>query len=142
MVNPKLQEKMAANIKAKVTKVPSSHVILFADPKTLTDVIVDASNKIQPGGSSSVPVSHVKPNEMDNTEIEKTVFDPAPVVPLAASQVEARLIVDSPIPEALAAGRVVIRYKAENLRIAQVFGRAALDVSPRIGHLHITVDAP
>jgi hypothetical protein len=77
---------------------------------------------------------------MDNTEIEKTVFDPAPVVPLAAPQEAVRLVVDTPIPEALAAGRVVIRYRAENLRIAQVFGRTALDVSPRIGHLHITVD--
>ncbi|HVE57986.1 MAG TPA: DUF6130 family protein, partial [Pyrinomonadaceae bacterium] len=45
-----------------------------------------------------------------------------------------------PIAEALAAGRVVIRYKTENLRIAQVFGRNALDVSPRIGHIHVTVD--
>jgi hypothetical protein len=28
----------------------------------------------------------------------------------------------------------------ENLRIAQVFGPGALKVSPRVGHLHITVD--
>jgi hypothetical protein len=28
----------------------------------------------------------------------------------------------------------------ENVRIAQVFGPGALNVSPRIGHLHITVD--
>jgi Family of unknown function (DUF6130) len=28
----------------------------------------------------------------------------------------------------------------ENLRIAQVFGAGALTVSPRVGHLHITVD--
>jgi hypothetical protein len=28
----------------------------------------------------------------------------------------------------------------ENLRIVPVFGAAAVDVSPRIGHLHITVD--
>jgi hypothetical protein len=35
---------------------------------------------------------------------------------------------------------VVIRYRAENLRIEPVFGPAALDVSPRIGHIHVTVD--
>ncbi len=52
----------------------------------------------------------------------------------------ARLIVDPPIPEALASGRVYIQYRAENLRIAPVFGKAAVGVSPRIGHVHITVD--
>jgi len=34
----------------------------------------------------------------------------------------------------------VIRYRAENLRIEPVFGPAVLDVSPRIGHIHVTVD--
>jgi hypothetical protein len=63
----------------------------------------------------------------------------APVVPLA-SEPPARLIVDPPIPEALAKGRVFIQYRAENLRIVQVFGPAALAVSPRIGHIHVTVD--
>jgi hypothetical protein len=63
----------------------------------------------------------------------------APVVPLV-SEPPARLIVDPPIPEALAKGRVYIQYRAENLRFVQVFGPAALDVSPRIGHVHVTVD--
>lgn len=66
-------------------------------------------------------------------------FGPAPVVTLT-SQPPARLIVDSPLPEPLARGLAVIRYRTENLRILPVFGAAALDVSPRIGHLHITLD--
>ena len=33
-----------------------------------------------------------------------------------------------------------IQYRTENLRVVPVFGKGALDVSPRIGHLHITVD--
>ena len=141
MVNPKLQEKMAANIKAKVTKVPTSHVVLLVDPVTVTNVIIAAADKIQPGEASSVPVSGNKSDLSDKIEIEKTdFFNLAPVVPLTAPQGQARLIVDAPIPESLAAGRIVIRYRAENLRIVQVFGRSALDVSPRIGHLHITVD--
>lgn len=147
MVNPKMQEKMAANIKAKVTEVPTSHVVLLAAPKTVTNVIITASKKIplvEPSSvtqSSNVTTPDIKPNPAENIETEKTdFFNPAPVVPLAAPQEQARLIVDAPIPEALAAGRVVIRYKTENLRIAQVFGRTALDVAPRIGHLHITVD--
>jgi Family of unknown function (DUF6130) len=51
-----------------------------------------------------------------------------------------KLIVDPPIPEQLALGRVFIQCRAENLRILPVFGKAALAVSPRIGHLHYFVD--
>ena len=69
----------------------------------------------------------------------RDIRGPAPVVPLK-SEPPARLVVDPPIPEALAKGRVFIQYRAENLRIVQVFGPAALAVSPRIGHIHITVD--
>src|ERR1700740_116016 len=52
----------------------------------------------------------------------------------------AKLIVDPPIPEQLALGRVFIQYRTENLRILPVFGKAALAVSPRVGHLHYYLD--
>ena len=64
---------------------------------------------------------------------------PAAVVPLT-SEPPARIVIDPPLPEPLARGLVVIQYRAENLRIAPVFGPGALDVSPRLGHLHVTVD--
>jgi Family of unknown function (DUF6130) len=35
---------------------------------------------------------------------------------------------------------VVIQYPTENLHIVPVFGPAALAVSPRVGHIHVTVD--
>lgn len=73
------------------------------------------------------------------TNTDDAGFDAAPVVPLTAED-PPRLIVDSPLPGPLAKGLVVIRYRTENLRILPVFGPAALDVSPRIGHLHITLD--
>jgi hypothetical protein len=62
--------------------------------------------------------------------------------PLVAIQDEpaVKLIVDPPIPEQLALGRVFIQYRTENLRIMPVFGKAALAVSPRIGHLHYYLD--
>lgn len=63
-----------------------------------------------------------------------------PAVVALTNEPPARLFVDPPVPEALALGRVYIQYRAENLRIVQVFGKAALDVSPRIGHIHVTVD--
>jgi hypothetical protein len=62
--------------------------------------------------------------------------------PLLAIEDEppARLIVDPPLPGPLARGAVFIQYRTEHLRVVPVFGTGALDVSPRIGHLHITVD--
>ena len=51
-----------------------------------------------------------------------------------------KLIVDPPLAEPLARGAVLIPYRVENLRILPVFGAVALAVSPRVGHLHVTVD--
>lgn len=50
------------------------------------------------------------------------------------------MIVDPPSPPALAHGVVLIQYHAENVHIVPVFGPAALNVFPRVGHLHINVD--
>ena len=51
-----------------------------------------------------------------------------------------KLIVDPPLPEPLAKGIFWAQYRVENVRIVQVFGAGARQISPRIGHLHITVD--
>jgi hypothetical protein len=51
-----------------------------------------------------------------------------------------RLIVEQPLPGPLAQGVVFIPYRVENIRILPVAGPAARNVSPRVGHLHITVD--
>lgn len=69
----------------------------------------------------------------------KDVRGAAPVTPLT-SEPAAKLIVDQPLADQLIYGRVVIQYRTENCRIIAVFGQAAVDVSPRVGHLHITVD--
>ena len=66
---------------------------------------------------------------------------PAQVIPLTRTEPAARIVVDSPLPEPLASrGVVVIPYCAENMHIAPVFGPGALTVSPRVGHIHVTVD--
>lgn len=66
---------------------------------------------------------------------------PAQVIPLTGTEPAAKIVVDAPLPGPLASrGVVVIPYCAENLRIASVFGDGALDVSPRVGHVHVTVD--
>jgi hypothetical protein len=63
-----------------------------------------------------------------------------PAIAAPALEPPARIIVAPPLPDALARGLVVIQYRTENLRIQPVYGVAALSVTPRIGHLHITVD--
>lgn len=63
----------------------------------------------------------------------------AAIVPIQ-NEPPAKIIVDSPLPETLARGLVVIQYRTENLRPVPVFGPAALAVSPRIGHIHVTID--
>ena len=66
---------------------------------------------------------------------------PAQVIPLAGPEPAARLVVDAPLAAPLASrGVVVIPYFAEQMRIAPVFGPGALAVSPRVGHVHVTVD--
>lgn len=77
-----------------------------------------------------------------STAMAQTARDirgPAPVVPLV-SEPAPRIVIDPPLADWLAQGRVVIQYRTENLRIVPVFGPNALDVSPRIGHIHVTVD--
>ena len=69
----------------------------------------------------------------------RDVRGPSPLVAID-KQAPARLIVDPPLAEQLAQGLVFIQYTTENLRIVPVFGKGARDVSPRIGHVHITVD--
>ena len=65
---------------------------------------------------------------------------PASVIPLA-SEPAAKIVIDPPLAEPLASrGVVVIEYCTENLHIVPVFGPNALAVSPRVGHLHVTLD--
>lgn len=51
-----------------------------------------------------------------------------------------KLTVQQPLPGPLARGIVYISYRVENLRILPLGGEAASKVSPRVGHLHITID--
>ncbi|MBC7806440.1 MAG: alpha/beta hydrolase [Akkermansiaceae bacterium] len=148
MINPKLQEKMAATIKAKVTKLPTSHLAMLADPKSVTAVIVAAATEVQSGNISNeislpapaVPVAPLSPVQSATAApTALAIKGPAALVPVLG-EAPVKIIIDPPLPDSLAHGRVVIQYRAENLRIEPVFGVAALAVSPRIGHIHVTVD--
>jgi hypothetical protein len=69
----------------------------------------------------------------------KDIRGPSPLLAIE-NEPAPKLIVDPPLPEPLSLGRVFIQYRTENLRVVPVFGKGALTVSPRIGHIHVTVD--
>lgn len=115
-----------------MTRLPPAPSVL--KPRSIRHALSRAA------GTAKIPSKSQKFTRSTATDATaKDIRGPAPVVPLA-SEPPARLVVDPPIPEALAKGRVFIQYRAQNLRIVQVFGPAALAVSPRIGHIHVTVD--
>ncbi|MDF0697633.1 DUF6130 family protein [Rhizobium sp. MC63] len=52
-----------------------------------------------------------------------------------------KLFVDQPLAGPLASRAVaIIPYRTENFRILPIFGASASDVSPRAGHLHVSID--
>jgi Family of unknown function (DUF6130) len=69
----------------------------------------------------------------------RDIVGPSPLVAIE-NEPPPKLIVDLPLDEPLAKGLVFIQYRTDNLRVVPVFGKGALDVSPRIGHVHVTVD--
>lgn len=52
----------------------------------------------------------------------------------------AELFVDAPLAGPLARGAAIIPYRTAHFRILPIFGATATDVSPRAGHLHVSVD--
>jgi hypothetical protein len=69
----------------------------------------------------------------------REISGPSPYVAIE-NEPAPKLIVDPPIPEGLAQGIYWAQYRIENLRIVPIFGKGALQVSPRVGHLHVIVD--
>jgi len=49
-------------------------------------------------------------------------------------------IVDAQLPDLLDQGVVWIQSRTENVHIVPVFGKGALNASPRVGHLHVHMD--
>jgi uncharacterized protein DUF6130 len=92
-------------------------------------------------GKSVATISLNPPSSPANASVRsaRDTRGPSPLVAIE-NEAPAKLIVDPPLPEQLAQGRVFIQYSTENLRVVPVFGEGALQVSPRVGHVHITVD--
>jgi hypothetical protein len=63
------------------------------------------------------------------------------VIPLTGEEPPAKIVIDPPLAEPLASrGVAIIQYCTQNLHLVPVFGPNALAVSPRVGHIHVTVD--
>ncbi|MBV8125800.1 MAG: hypothetical protein JOY60_01220 [Burkholderiaceae bacterium] len=57
------------------------------------------------------------------------------------NEAQPKLIVDPvPLARGLAIGIVWIQYRVENVHVVPVFGAGAVNVSPRVGHLHVHMD--
>ena len=69
----------------------------------------------------------------------RDVRGPSPLIAIG-HEAPPKLIVDPPLPQPLSRGLVSIQYRTENMRVVPVFGKGAFEVSPRIGHGHVTVD--
>ena len=95
--------------------------------------------------SYTIPASGQNPPASTQTDLTnprksaKEVRGASPYVEIK-DEPAPKLIVDPPLPEGLAIGVVWIQYRVENLRIVPVFGEGSVKTSPRVGHLHITVD--
>jgi hypothetical protein len=69
----------------------------------------------------------------------KEIRGASPYVPIE-NEPAPKLVVDPPVPDALAHGIFWAQYRVENLHIVPVFGAGAAQTSPRVGHLHVQVD--
>jgi uncharacterized protein DUF6130 len=74
-----------------------------------------------------------------SAQTARAIRGPSPLVAIENEPAPV-LVVDPPLAEPLERGLVFVQYRTENVRIVPVFGKGALSVSPRIGHVHITVD--
>ena len=84
-------------------------------------------------------MNHLVKTAPEDTAVVIGACAQSTVVPIDNEPVP-RLTVEAPLPGPLAQGVVVIPYGVENVRILPVAGPAARNLSPRVGHLHITVD--
>jgi hypothetical protein len=75
----------------------------------------------------------------EDTAIAPGAFAQSTLVPIE-NEPAPRLIVEPPLPGPLAQGVVFIPYRVENLHILPLSGPVARSLSPRVGHLHVTVD--
>jgi Family of unknown function (DUF6130) len=76
---------------------------------------------------------------LTQTLVDESTIAQSRIIPID-NEPAPRLFVEPPLAGPLAQGVAFIPYRVENVRILPVAGPAARTISPRVGHLHITVD--
>ena len=115
-------ERLTQRISVRAGIIVSAAMIVLALASTSAQRVTSAGTDVKVGPRSAKEVRGASPY----LEIKN---EPAP-----------KLIVDPPLPDLLDQGVVWIQWRAENVHIVPVFGKGALNVSPRVGHLHVHVD--
>jgi hypothetical protein len=110
---------------------PGPHKILIE--------LADANHKVLDQGVVKFEVPR-RPAALPDPKVDGNKPALNTTKPAPTQQPPAKLVVDPPLPEPLARGVAFIQYRTENVHIVPVFGPAALAVSPRLGHMHVTVD--
>src|SRR5580765_8372868 len=118
----KILERLTQRISVRAGIIVSAAMIVLALASTSAQRVTSAGTDVKAGPQSAKEVRGASPY----IEIKN---EPAP-----------KLIVDAPLPNLLAQGVVWVQWRAENVHIVPVFGKGALNASPRVGHLHIHLD--
>jgi len=90
-------------------------------------------------GNAASAQAYIKSANDSAERTAKEVRGATPYIELK-NEPPAKLIVDAPLPDLLDQGVLWIQWRVENVQIAPIFGKGALNVSPRVGHLHVQVD--
>jgi hypothetical protein len=90
-------------------------------------------------GDNDTAQTALGPDENAAARSAKEVRGASPYIEIQ-NEPAPKLIVDPPLPDLLDRGVVWIQWRVEYVRIVPVFGKGALNASPRVGHLHVHVD--
>jgi hypothetical protein len=113
-------------------------VLVFAAMMVLALASASARRAGPADGNDTATTSTVTDTQ-DATLSAREVRGASPYIEIR-NEAPPRLIVDSPLPDLLDQGVVWIQWRAENVHIVPIFGKGALNASPRVGHLHVHVD--
>jgi hypothetical protein len=116
----------------RIDLVDGNHQLFPGQSKTVTFIV--------PGTAARSVARVVAATVLNASAVAQGAHDVRGRTPPVENEPPAQLIVDPPNPKALAVGIVLIQYHTENVHIVPVFGPAALNVFPRVGHVHINVD--
>lgn len=105
----------------------------------LTAIAIGFFTSCSDKGADIKPAMDIKQTSLIAERSAKEVRGASPYIELK-DEPPARLIVDPPLPDLLDQGVLWIQWRVENVHILPIFGKGALQVSPRVGHLHIQVD--